>query len=212
MRLENVSQMGTVLNRDCWQYIALNFLNKNDIASLMACNSQLYGWLKGHPRLTVDKIDWSYWDSMMANICDGQYGGDAYCLSIEYIDRGVRDFKEFAALLKECYPNLKELCFHQNYSYNQDYGWRNTHETGHEQCINLWESNFISFIQILNLTHLKIVDWQSSFFNSFNWDKLLTHLPERSDYILDSTEFDKDKERVIRLGTKSLTICNTSDE
>ena len=140
----------THLSKDVWFHIA-HFLNKNDIACLKATCTIINTWLANHPRLVVDKIKYSFWNSLVEELIDdngGSYGTDDYCVFIEGIDRGVNDFTTFAKRLKAAYPNIKELDFEQNYSY-----------TG-EDSYN-WEKDFLFFLRYMGLTYLKIEDSQS---------------------------------------------------
>jgi len=90
------------------------------------------------------------------------------------IDRGVKDFVEFAHLLHKYYPDLKELNFHQNYSYNENIKG------------SAWEVNLIEFIKILNLSYLEMRDCQSEWFKLIDWNNVLEAMPEGSTYDISS--------------------------
>lgn len=89
-------------------------------------------------------------------------------LKINYIDRGVEDFKLFADLLKKYFPALSVLKFSQNYSHNASF------------------DDFIYFIKKLKLQKLKLKDFQTQFFqNNTNVElEILKEMPQGSHYII----------------------------
>lgn len=95
------------------------------------------------------------WSTLEKNLQAHIKPDDDGVISLEIdaeIDRGVQDFEYLAKLLKEMYPKLQQLTFQQNFSYNEE----------HEYDYDWWEDNFIQFINILNLSYLKINDSQSN--------------------------------------------------
>ena len=172
------------LSKDVWNYIAKHFLMKDDIAKLMSCSKCMHECLKHNIRLFVrnigypNEIRWTMFIEFKFDWLgeDDMDEDDILCVSISYIDRGVEDFVVFGKILKQLFPNLSELSFCQNYSYNETEIWSGKGERN-------WEKNFIEFVKFMKLTYLTIEeDQQSDFFYHFNWLNVLNAMPERSTY------------------------------
>lgn len=172
------------LSKDTWIYVC-NFLTKNDIACLKGSCQTLNTWIGNHPKLLVSYIGYEFWKDLIDSLSgydeDRTYYGDEYCVLIDSIDRGIKSFTKFAKCLKEAYPNIKELDFEQNYSYLWDYI---SDKSDDKTLINFAQKEFVNFIAYLELTYLKMCDFQSSFFNQFDWNKILDAMPHRSEYII----------------------------
>ena len=117
-----------MLSKDIWNCIATSYLQKNDVAALMACNKTMEIWLKNNPRLLVRKLGSRggiFWPQFLnfdwVEICD-IYKENTFCVDIfkSGIDRGIKDFLIFGKFVKHLFPNIKEISVSQNYSYNDN--------------------------------------------------------------------------------------------
>ena len=96
-------------------------------------------------------------------------------IEFTYIDRGIESFRDFALELRNRFPNLTRLEFHQNYSYGETL------------------SGFLYFIEKLKLQRLKIVDFQTKMFREMDeedWRKVLHVMPENAMYSIESDVCD----------------------
>lgn len=114
------------------------------------------------------------------------------------IDRGVTDFDLLSEVLSIKFPKLRKLKIDQNYSFGD-----NTHAT-----------NFLNFLQSLNLEEFILDDFQSSFLNQITIDNIFSVMPDKSTCIIITGNSNDDS--IIKSGKyiKSLqnkTIIWTSD-
>ncbi len=66
--------------------------------------------------MTTHIIEDIFYQNLIPLLAQSRIMPEITHLHIEYIDRGIEDFEEFAAALHRVYPNLTSLKFTQNYS------------------------------------------------------------------------------------------------
>jgi hypothetical protein len=107
-------------------------------------------------------------------------------LLIEYVDRGIHDWSEFKDRLRANFPSLKLLFLSQNYShYNGLKLEREDDETDdgfNERIDKYTKGEFLSFLKDAKLSVFAMHDFQSSFFNDIDPEKILDIQPENSVY------------------------------
>ena len=105
-----------------------------------------------------------FWNLKKENEIDCNNIIDLY---IPFIDRGIRNFIDFANVLKDTLPNLKELYIEQNYCPR--------HDTVDE---------FLEFLNILQLDKITFIDHQSSFIKDLTEEIILSVVPKGSKYFI----------------------------
>tara|TARA_B100001559_G_scaffold318690_1_gene326361 strand:+ start:835 stop:1341 length:507 start_codon:yes stop_codon:yes gene_type:complete len=64
--------------------------------------------------------EWMYYDTCIEWLINTPEKSEIEHLKIEYLDRGVKNWKLFGTHLKTTFPNLKYLTFEMNYYYNHE--------------------------------------------------------------------------------------------
>lgn len=119
---------------------------------------------------------------------DGDEKRAAEELLIEYIDRGIKDWKEFKEKLQADFPSLKLLFLSQNYShcerlYNELQ--RNTDERNelyNERIDREITRDFLSVLQYAKLSVFAMYDFQSSFLCAIDPQEIFDIQPPNSIY------------------------------
>jgi hypothetical protein len=79
------------------------------------CGKKLLKIFKKYNTNKVVDIDYVFWCSFEKKIKELNYNEEIEGVHIEYMDRGVRDWKELDRLLKLKFPNLKSINTSQNF-------------------------------------------------------------------------------------------------
>lgn len=113
-------------------------------------------------------------------------------LLIEYVDRGIHDWTEFRSELQCNFPLLKLLFISQNYSHYNRLNLKKkddeTHHEFNERIDRCTRDEFLLFLEKTKLSVFAMHDFQSSFFNTIDPQKILDVQPENSVYSISVRE------------------------
>lgn len=104
-----------------------------------------------------------YFVNILQNL-DYDFGKIQY-IKIDYVDRGIPDFKAFGNMLKELFPNLKRLFIRENFMPDGEF------------------NDYLYMLDLLQLDKFLINDMQSDCFDNINYKSIFNVIKEGSIYI-----------------------------